>query len=361
MDSSFFFGIATIVYILAMVAYISHLAFRGAVIGLIATTATIVGFVSQTIGFGLRWKEFSVIGGMGLLRSVPLTNLYESLVFFVWCIILGYLVIEWKYKTRSFGAFVTPIAGITLAFISIGGVSAEIQPLVPALQSNWLLAHVTMSFIAYAAFAISFAAALMYLAVNAEDRKSFPYIFWTATLGLFVAALVAMGIDFITMKIVAKSSQAFIQNYLFKATFRSEHAAVMAASLACLAGFVFLAWRYGYALKTLIVSFSVTPDILEDITYRLIAIGFPIFTIGGLIFGAVWADQAWGKYWSWDPKETWSLIIWFVYAFYLHARQMRGWRGNRIAVVAVIGFVVTMFTYLGVNLLLSGLHSYGGQ
>ena len=360
MDSSVFFGVATIAYILAMVAYIAYLAFRGGMVGVAATTVTIIGFVSQTIGFGLRWKEFSAIGGMGLLRSVPLTNLYESLVFFVWCIILGYLIIEWIYKTRSFGAFVTPIAGITLAFISIGGVSAEIQPLVPALQSNWLLAHVTMSFIAYAAFAISFATALMYLAVNTEDRRSFPYIFWTATIGLFAGALVAMSIDFITLKIAARSSQAFIQNYLFKATFRTEYAAVTAASFASLGGFVFLAWRYGDALRKLILSFSVTPDMLEDITYRLIAIGFPIFTIGGLIFGAVWADQAWGKYWSWDPKETWSLIIWFVYAFYLHARQMRGWRGNKIAVLAVIGFAVTMFTYLGVNLLLSGLHSYGG-
>jgi cytochrome c-type biogenesis protein CcsB len=100
---------------------------------------------------------------------------------------------------------------------------------------------------------------------------------------------------------------------------------------------------------------------LDDLTYKSIAIGFPIFTLGGLIFGAIWADQAWGKYWSWDPKETWSLITWFVYAFYVHARFMRGWRGSKIAIVAVIGFVSTVFTYLGVNLLLSGLHSYGGQ
>jgi cytochrome c-type biogenesis protein CcsB len=360
MDSSFFFGVATIAYILAMVAYIVFLAFRKSTIGIIATTATVIGFVSQTIAFGMRWKEFYDIGQLGILRAVPLTNLYESLVFFVWCLIFGYLLIEWKYKTRSFGAFITPIAGMMLAFISIGGVSADIHPLVPALQSNWLLAHVTMSFLAYAAFAISFSTAIMYLAVTADDRTSVVYLFWTVTLALCGASLLAMGIDFISLWITAKSPEAFIQNYLFKATFRSEYAAVMAASFASLAGFVFLAWRYGHALRKLILSFSVTPDMLEDITYRLIAIGFPIFTIGGLIFGAVWADQAWGKYWSWDPKETWSLIIWFVYAFYMHARQMRGWRGNKIAVLAVIGFAVTMFTYLGVNLLLSGLHSYGG-
>jgi cytochrome c-type biogenesis protein CcsB len=359
MDSSFFFGVATIAYILAMVAYIVYLAFRKATIGIIATTATVVGFVSQTIAFGMRWKEFYDIGQLGILRSIPLTNLYESLVFFVWCLILGYLIIEWKYKTRSFGAFITPIAGMMLAFISIGGISAEIHPLVPALQSNWLLAHVTMSFLAYAAFAISFSTAIMYLAVTADDRKSVIYLFWTVTLALLGASIIAMGIDFVSLRITAKSPEAFIQNYLFKATFRSDSGAAVAISSVALAVFVFVVWRYGYLLKKLITSFSLTSDLLDDLTYKSIAIGFPIFTLGGLIFGAIWADQAWGKYWSWDPKETWSLITWFVYAFYIHARHIRGWRGRKIAVLAVIGFVCTIFTYLGVNLLLSGLHSYG--
>lgn len=361
MDSSFFFGVATIVYILAMVAYIVYLAFRKSTIGIIATTATVTGFVAQTIAFVMRWKEFHAIGQMGILRAIPLTNLYESLVFFVWCLILGYLIIEWKYKNRSFGAFITPIAGITLAFISIAGISTEIQPLVPALQSNWLLAHVTMSFIAYAAFAISFATAIMYLAVSVDDRKSFTYFFWTVTLALFVASLIAMGVDFVSLKITAKSPQAFIRNYLFKATFRSGSGAAVAISSLVLVIIVFSVWRYGYLLKKLISSFSLTPDMLDDLTYKTIAIGFPIFTLGGLIFGAIWADQAWGKYWGWDPKETWSLITWFVYAFYIHARHLRGWRGNKIAILAVIGFACTIFTYLGVNLLLGGLHSYGSM
>ncbi|HMK59636.1 MAG TPA: c-type cytochrome biogenesis protein CcsB [Dissulfurispiraceae bacterium] len=361
MDSSFFFGVATIVYILAMVAYISYLAFKNSAIGVIATTATVVGFVSQTIAFGMRWKEFYEIGRMGILRAIPLTNLYESLVFFVWCLILGYLVIEWKYRTRSFGAFITPIAGITLAFISIAGVSTEIQPLVPALQSNWLLAHVTMSFISYAAFAISCATALMYLAVTADKRNGFPYIFWTVTLAIFIASFIAMGFDFVTLKVSAKSPQAFIQNYLFKATFRSGSGFIVGASSIAFMAIAFVAWRYGFHLRKIITTFSLTPDMLDDLTYKAIAVGFPVFTLGGLIFGAIWADQAWGKYWSWDPKETWSLITWFVYAFYLHARHIRGWRGSKIAVLAVIGFASTIFTYLGVNLLLSGLHSYGSM
>ena len=119
-------------------------------------------------------------------------------------------------------------------------------------------------------------------------------------------------------------------------------------------------WRFGLVLKSVIEKFSISAENLDEITYKSIAIGFPIFTLGGLIFGAIWADQAWGTYWSWDPKETWSLITWFVYAFYLHGRMLRGWRGKGVAIVAVVGFMAVVFTYLGVNLLLSGLHAYGG-
>ena len=136
MDSSFFFGISTMAYILAMIIYIAYLAFKKNQVGITATTVTIIGFVSQTLAIALRWMEFADLSGMGFLRSVPLTNLYESLTFFVWCLILGYLIIEFKFKNRSFGAFITPIAGMVLAFIDLSGVSKEIQPLVPALKNT---------------------------------------------------------------------------------------------------------------------------------------------------------------------------------------------------------------------------------
>lgn len=361
MDSSQLFGIATIAYILAMVAYIAYLAFRNSTVGSVATTITIAGFVSHTIAFFVRTAEFHEVGQMGIMRAIPLTNLYESLIFFVWCIILGYLIIEFKYKTKSFGAFITPIAGMALAFIELSGIHKDIHPLVPALQSNWLLAHVTMSFLAYAAFAISFATALMYLAVTTEKKKDGAYIFWTVTLGSFVAILAAMGIDFFTFKIVASRPEEFIKSFLFKATFRSGSGIVVLLSTLGLGAIIYAAYNYGHLLKKLITSFSLSKDMLDDLTYKCIAVGFPVFTLGGLVFGAVWADQAWGRYWSWDPKETWSLITWFVYAFFLHARYLRGWKGQKIAIVAVIGFVSTIFTYLGVNLLLTGLHSYGAQ
>ncbi|MFN3739723.1 MAG: c-type cytochrome biogenesis protein CcsB [Thermodesulfovibrionales bacterium] len=367
MTSSQFFGIATILYILAMVAYISYLAFRSNGLGMIATTITVAGFISQTIAFLMRWNDFyhlledtGVIKSpvQGIIRAIPVTNLYESLIFFVWCLILAYLIIEWRYKNRSFGAFITPIAALALAFIELSGMSKEIQPLVPALQSNWLLAHVMMSFISYSLFAVSFATATMYL-ITTTDKKNEPaYIFWVITSGLTLILLVSMGIDYFIFR-VGRPDILFKKGLLFKATFLNENAFVSLLSFIAALIVLLGLWRYGYLIKHIIQSMNITSEMLDEITYKAIAIGFPIFTLGGLIFGAIWADQAWGVYWSWDPKETWSLITWFIYAFYLHSRLLRGWRGRKIAVVASLGFVAVIFTYLGVNLLLSGLHSYG--
>ncbi|MEC4676721.1 MAG: c-type cytochrome biogenesis protein CcsB, partial [Nitrospirota bacterium] len=350
---------STVAYVLAMILYNFYLAFRNNQIGVIATTFTITGFLSQTLAIATRWKEFYDLGQMGFLRAAPLTNLYESLIFFIWCLILVYLVIEFKYRNRSFGAFITPIAVLALAYIDISGMSRNIQPLVPALQSNWLLAHVMMSFIAYALFAISFSTGLMCLILRTEKRNEAAYIFWTLMLSVFVITLAAMGLDFLKFKLVVTGQEELIQNYLFKASFRSGSAMVSALSWTVSVAITFLIWRFGHSLKKIMEGFHISAEALDDLTYRCIATGFPVFTLGGLIFGAIWADQAWGKYWTWDPKETWSLITWFIYAFYLHSRLIKGWKGKKAAMVAVFGFLAVIFTYLGVNLLLSGLHSYG--
>lgn len=360
MDSSFFFGISTMAYMVAMMIYIAYLAFKKSQVGIVATAVTIIGFISQTTAIVLRWMEFAELSGMGFMRSAPLTNLYESLTFFVWCLILGYLVIEFKFKNRSFGAFITPIAGLVLAFIDLTGVSKEIQPLVPALKSNWLLAHVTMSFISYAAFALSFGTGLMYLILKSEKRSEAAYIFWTMTFGVCLILFVTMGIDFLTFKVKVRP-EVFVKSYLFKTSFLSPLPPVKMLSWVLSLVTLFMVWRFGYILKSVVEKFNVNSDVLDEITYKSIATGFPIFTLGGLIFGAIWANQAWGVYWSWDPKETWSLITWFIYAFYLHGRMIRGWKGKKVAIVAVVGFTAVVFTYLGVNLLLSGLHAYGAR
>ncbi len=159
---------------------------------------------------------------LSVLRRAPLRNLFESRVFFICCLMLGYLIIEFKYKNRSFGAFVTPIAGLALAFIDISGMSKDIEPLVPALQSNWLLVHVMMSFIAYATFALSFSTGLMYLILKTEKRTELSYIFWTVTTAIFIVVLVAMGFDYLNFRVAIKNPDVLIKSFLFKASFLNK-------------------------------------------------------------------------------------------------------------------------------------------
>jgi len=225
----------------------------------------------------LRWTESYRLG----IGHAPLSNLYESLIFFAWALILLYLLIEWRTKSRSIGAFATPLAFLIMAYASFTNVSSQIQPLVPALKSNWLLAHVITCFVGYAAFGIAFGMSIMYL-----------------------------------LKGVRRSSD-----------------------------------------ENVFLSFLPDAAILDELSYQLIVIGFILLTLG-IITGAVWAHSAWGRYWGWDPKETWSLITWLVYAALLHSRMIRGWRGKRLAIFSIVGFCSVIFTYLGVNLILSGLHSY---
>ncbi len=366
MSSSAFFDLSAFAYIIAMITYVSYLVLRNKTVGVIATSITIFGFVCQSTAFLIRWATsytFWTDSNPGssiaesLLRAAPLRNLYESLIFFVWSLILIHLIMEFKYKNRSLGAFVTPIAALALAFIDISGTTKEIQPLVPALQSNWLLFHVLLSFLGYAAFGVSFGASVAYITMVTESRKEGAYIFWSVIVGVFLIVLAGMGIDFLSLS--AAERETLIQNHFLKSTFRSSSGGVIAVSWIVSAAVILVIWQFGIGLKKILSGLSITPSMLDDITYKSIAIGFPLFTIGGLVMGAIWANSAWGKYWSWDPKETWSLITWFVYALYLHARFVAGWRGKKTAILAVIGFVAVIFTYLGVNLVLSGLHSYG--
>ncbi len=273
-------SITTFIYFLAMFLYIVYLVSKNHTIGLLATIATLAGFFVGTGGLVLRWVESYQLG----IGRPPLTNLYESLVFFSWCTAGIYLAFEFYYKNRFIGAFVLPFVSASMAFASFSpNVSQEIQPLVPALQSNWLIYHVITCFIAYAAFAVAAGVSIMYVIKFRKEEKKMPF-------------------------------------------------------------------------GPILSLFPSTP-ILDDINYKAIAVGFPMLTLG-IITGAAWANYAWGSYWSWDPKETWSLITWFVYAAFLHARFTRGWRGKKAAWLSIVGFISVIITYLGVNLLLSGLHSY---
>jgi len=288
MTSSMLFNITTLAYLASMVVFFAFLASKNKTVGLTGSLLAYSGLAIQTVAIGLRWKESYDMG----FGHAPLSNLYESVVFFSWTIILIYLFIDLKYKYRIVGAFVVPFALLGMAWAQLGGdkyMRTSIEPLVPALQSNWLLYHVVTCFLGYAAFAVACGVSIMYLLkAHHEDNTSDP-----ASAGGLMS--------------------------MFPPT-----------------------------------------KVLDDLNYRAIMIGFPLLTIG-IITGAAWANYAWGTYWSWDPKETWSLIVWFVYAAFLHARFTRGWVGKRAAWLSIIGFAATIFCYLGVNLFLSGLHSYGGK
>ncbi len=279
MDSSQLLGITTFTYLFSTLLYVAILVFKTERLGVIATVFTFIALLIQTAGIGLRWMESYQLG----IGHAPLTNMYESVVFFAWTIIVLYLAIEWKFKTKIIGAFAVPFAFLAMAYASFSSdISKTINPLVPALQSNWLIAHVVTCFIGYAAFAVAAALGTMYLLKHRSGHDN-------------------------------KSSVL-------------------------------------YSLPSL--------KVLDDITHKTMVFGF-IWLSAGIITGAIWANSAWGTYWSWDPKETWSLITWFLYAITLHARYTRGWGGTRIAWLALVGFVSVIFTYYGVNFLLSGLHSYG--
>jgi cytochrome c-type biogenesis protein CcsB len=281
MSSSMLFNVTMIAYMVSTCIFFAFLASRSKALGLAGTYSALFGFLVQTVAIGMRWKE-SYDQGHG---HAPLSNLFESVVFFAWTIILIYLIIDFKYKYRAVGFFVVPFALFGMAWAQLG-LDSGIEPLVPALQSNWLMYHVITCFLGYAAFAVACGISIMYLLREKLEQGA------------------------------------------------------------------------GNAPAGGMLSMFPSIKILDDLNYRAIMIGFPLLTLG-IVTGAAWANYAWGTYWSWDPKETWSLIVWFVYAAFLHARITRGWVGRRAAILSVIGFAATIFCYLGVNLFLSGLHSYG--
>lgn len=266
------------IYFASTILYLGYLAFLRKTIRTVALFIISCGFALHSFGIVLRWIESYKIGS----GHVPLSNFYESLVFFSWSILLLYGITLWKYRFHLLGALISPIAFIVMAYAAYLN-QVEVQPLIPALQSDWLTIHVITCFLGYAAFAVSFAVSVLYLLTGKRGEL-----------------LMLM---------------------------EAERGALPEKSL------------------------------LDEISYRAIAIGFAFLTLG-VISGAAWANEAWGSYWSWDPKETWSLITWFIYAAFFHARIALGWRGKRMALLSIIGFAAVIFTYVGVNFLISGLHSY---
>jgi cytochrome c-type biogenesis protein CcsB len=322
------------VYGLAGVLYIVAWVFKKPGSGKLATWVATLGFIGNTAGILMRWVESYRLG----IGHAPFSNLYESLIFFAWTIALIYLVIERRVGNRIIGAFTTPIACLAMAYASLKpGITSDIQPLIPALKSNWLIAHVITCFIGYAAFAIAFGISVMYLMKQVQDEERVIWLDFVKPITLFV----------------------FIALFCRVLLVGNWALSVLAALPICLVFYagVFIVRRMSAGMKNRLLEKFPEPRVLDELGYQMVLFGF-LFLSVGIITGAVWANSAWGRYWGWDPKETWSLITWFVYATVLHARMMRGWRGQRIAYLSLVGFAAVIFTYFGVNLL-PGLHSYG--
>ena len=224
----------------------------------------------------LRWLVFGYF---------PLSNLYESLLFLDWALLFILIIVESKTKTKIIGAIVLPIILFISLFATLilPDAMQVASPLVPSLQSNWLMMHVSMMMVSYSILILGSLLSILFLVISKNN--------------------------FSQVSKINKSKNNLLLN-------------------------------------------------LDNWSYRTIGFGFPCLTIG-IISGAVWANEAWGSYWSWDPKETWALITWIVFASYIHARLTKGWAGDKAAFLGSFGFCVVWICYLGTNFLGQGLHSYG--
>lgn len=317
------------VLFITMLVYWVGAAFPGvSLLPTIGTTGMAIVNLTTAALLAARWLEAGYF---------PLSNLYESLFFLVWGITTIHLIAENMSRSRLVGVATAPVAmGITaFAALSLSDDMQASAPLVPALKSNWLMMHVSVMMFSYATLMVGSVLAIAFLIVtrgqNIELRGS----------------SVGTGAYRLT-KATASGSQTI--------TTTMEPGAMISEGTPSLGGTA--------VLDRMAASVSLSPqrlslaDTLDNVSYRIIGLGFPLLTIG-IISGAVWANEAWGSYWSWDPKETWALITWLVFAAYLHARITKGWQGRRPALLAATGFVVVWVCYLGVNLLGKGLHSYG--
>jgi cytochrome c-type biogenesis protein CcsB len=284
----------------------------------------------------------------------PWANQYESATMVAFGVVLLYAFFEREAKVALLGLLVLPAAMVAIAAASLLPQEyKKISPLMPALQSPWLKIHVSLMLISYGAFASTFGLSLLYLIRSgAWTRRTT----WTAL--PIVGALAGWFFGYVHSK-VNSSLWDWAMQRLGSTVPTMDADTTKALALFALAGLLlFLVVAAVLQLLPRRLMDLVPPaETLDELNYRSVAIGFPLLTLG-IILGAIWGHLAWGRYWGWDPKETWAFISWLIFAFFLHMRIFGGWDGKKIAWVGLIGAGSIVFTYWGVNFLLSGLHAY---
>ena len=330
MSVLFFMG--TLFYWLGMIAGRGE-GGRSASFELMGSRIVWAAIAMALIGTMVRWYEGYLMGPD--IGHIPVSNLYEVFVLFSWMTAAFYLYFEAQYKTRSLGAFVMLVVSAAVGFLlwyTVVREAHEIQPLVPALKSWWMKLHVPANFIGYGMFALAAMVALAYLVKQQAGEKR-----WYKLTPLWLLGVVMCFVPIVFRKSSAAAGGSYWLGYLL-------------VSALVAGGILWGRQRLAERLPSF--------EVLDDVMYKAIAVGFAFFTIA-TVLGALWAAEAWGGYWSWDPKETWALIVWLNYAAWLHMRLMKGLRGTVAAWWALVGLAVTTFAFLGVNMFLSGLHSYG--
>jgi len=268
----------------------------------------------------------------------PMSNLYESLFALAWGVTAMHLLAEAMGRSSLVGVVTAPIAMAITAFaaLSLPTNMRGSEPLVPALKSNWLMMHVSVMLLSYAALLVGSLLAIAFLFVTRGQAVELR------------GSSVGTG-SFRSRQSLAPLPSVLLETKLPSLSLAQGDTLVMEKPAV---------GQLPPPTPPLSPQRLTLADSLDNISYRMIGLGFPLLTIG-IIAGAVWANEAWGSYWSWDPKETWALITWLVFAAYLHARITKGWQGRRPALLAATGFAVVWICYLGVNILGKGLHSYG--
>ncbi|KOF11228.1 cytochrome C biogenesis protein [Planococcus glaciei] len=350
--------------------------------GKVAFAITILGFLANLGYFFTRW---------GATGHPPLSNMFEFTTAFGMTLVGGFIVIYALYKTPIIGMIVLPVALLIIAFASM--FPSEVSPLIPALQTNWLAIHVSTVVIAEGVLAISAAAGLIYLLKVVDMKKNSKQRFFleaimyslVIVLGFVISStyftLTDYQADFTYIdekdaetKITYNMPPVFGMNEYVQLTegtmtpWVETPAVVNASKLTTVFwSFVFgtiLYWIIRLVARKRIAAIfkpfvkNVNLQLMDEIGYRAVIIGFPLFSLGALIFAMIWAQIAWSRFWGWDPKEVWALVTWLFYAAYLHLRLGKGWHGEKSAWLGVVGFAIIMFNLVAVNLIIAGLHSY---
>ncbi|MCE4042686.1 c-type cytochrome biogenesis protein CcsB [Lysinibacillus fusiformis] len=373
--------IAFILLLIAIVPLGLAVKSKGKMFGKLGILLTYAAFVLQVVYFVVRWVA---------VEHAPVSNMYEFMTFFGIMLTGSYLIIHFLYKQLVVGLFTIPVSLIILGYGSV--FTKEVSPLVPSLQSHWLTIHVMTVAFSSAILSVSFATGLIFLLRTLDvSKKSIRTYSLEFVLYCLVVVIGFIGISTF-FSLTANDLQVQFENaqgqsekvvYSMKPLIVNKGAVTENGEAVGLieitnkidakkSNSIVWAFMMGtllYVAIRLVTRKSVSailkpwtsrvqPQLMDEISYRAVVIGFPLFALGGLLFAMIWAQIAWSRYWGWDPKEVWALVTFLFYAAFLHFRLSKGWEGEKTAWLAIIGFGIIVFNQVFVNLVIAGLHSY---